>query len=145
MMRLVLVKQSSHRRQFFRNAKDNEDCWLFNVAQAVAPNTSKIEEAVLWLLYWYGRRFRNVFILACEKLHVRVVLHVMDPETSQCCWQYSGVSDTQVKRLLRFFSFIFYWRFTCSVKKQHELLPTAVPQVTGEFIDIRDNKKTLLH
>jgi hypothetical protein len=143
MMRLVLVKQANNSRAFFRNARvEGNNNWLMKIIDALSfGNNNSRNDCVLLLLYWYGREFRDTFLQCCSKLNIRVVRKVMDPETSQSCWNYSGIGDSQQKKLLRFFSFFYKWRFTCSSQKQRALLPVGVPQVTGDFIDVKDGKK----
>ena len=69
------------------------------------------------------------------------VKEVMDPITSNALWDYVSIGMEKRRRLLRFFYYHFGWRFTCSVTKTRALIPQAIPQLVGEFIDNKDTKK----
>ena len=141
MMRLVLVKQANTKEAFFRHARmDGPNCWLMKIVEVLSFGDMSTNLAVLSIIYWYGRAYKDIFYQCCEKLSVRVVKEIMSPETSQACWNYSGIADRHQRKLLRFFSYFYKWRFTCSPEKQRALLPDGVPQVTGTFVDVRDGK-----
>jgi hypothetical protein len=138
-MKLVVIKQHNSRRSFYEEMQKS-DVFLHAV-QTIATGKVSVDDATMWVLCHLGRKNRDAFYKACSKLNIMTVQKVMDPITSNALWDYVSIGIDKRRKLLRFFYYHFGWRFTCSEGKTRALVPEAIPQLVGEFIDEKDQKK----
>ena len=139
-MQLIVVKEAHCHRSFYQT--NHKEDWLGKIVNVIStPPAVSEEDAAYWIMIHLGKKYPLAIERACEKLKLMLVKEVMDPVTSQAMWNFVNIGVKKQRKLLRFFNYFFGWRFTCSEMKQKALVPNAIPQKVGDFIDSNEQKR----